>query len=119
MTGDWGRWRERLFSAGVEVFAFDNSIYNGNVSAGTHPGHATIVNDAFAGLKFNLEKLVGWKGALFVVSGIDRAGEALTKKYVGSIDSVLQMGGGQRPFLYQVFLEQKLADKKVTLKLGR
>jgi hypothetical protein len=32
MLGDCGGWRERLFTAGVEVFAFDNSIYNGNVS---------------------------------------------------------------------------------------
>src|SRR5438067_3775425 len=102
MTGDWGGLRQRLFDAGVEVFAFDNSIYNGNVSGGIHPGHATIVNDAFAGLKFDLEKLVGWKGGLFVVSGIDRAGEDLTRKYVGSIYSVQQMVGGQRPFLYQV-----------------
>src|SRR5213075_3564750 len=85
MVGDRGGWRERFFAAGVEVFAFDNSIYNGNVSGGIHPGHATIVNDAFAGLKFNLEKLVGWKGGLFVISGIDRAGEDLTGKYVGSI----------------------------------
>ena len=54
-----------------------------------------------------------------MVSGIDRAGEDLTRKYVGSIYSVQQMVGGQRPFLYQVFLEQKLAGKKVTLKLGR
>src|SRR4030095_15292902 len=66
-----------------------------------------------------LGKLFSWKGGLFVVSGIDRAGEDLTRKYVGSIYSVQQMVGGQRPFLYQVFLEQKLADKKVTLKLGR
>ena len=104
MTGDWGGLRERLFNAGVEVFAFDNSIYNGNVSGGIHPGHATIVNDAFAGLKFDLEKLVGWKGGSFAVSGIDRAGEDLTRKYVGSIYSVQQMVGGQRPFLYQVYL---------------
>src|ERR1700682_5421839 len=32
MAGDWGGWRERFFDAGVEVSAFDNSIYNGNVS---------------------------------------------------------------------------------------
>src|SRR5213078_5058695 len=119
MVGDRGGWRERLFAAGVEVFAFDNSIFNGNVSGGIHPGHGTIVNDAFAGLKFNLEKLFGWKGGLFVVSGIDRAGEDLTRKYVGSIYSVQQMVGGQRPFLYQVFLEQKLAHNKIRLKLGR
>ena len=119
MTGDWGGFRERLFNAGVEVFAFDNSIFNGNVTGGIHPGHATIVNDAWAGLKFDLEKLVSWKGGLFVISGIDRAGEDLTTKYVGSIYSVQQMVGGQRPFLYQVYLQQKLADDKVTLKLGR
>src|SRR5438552_7013482 len=119
MTGDWGELRQRLFVAGVEVFAFDNSIYNGNVSGGIHPGHATIVNDAFVGLKFDLEKLVGWKGGLFVISGIDRAGEDLTGKDVGSIYSVQQMVGGQRPFLYQVFLEQKLVHNKIRLKLGR
>ena len=119
MTGDWGGLRERLFVAGIEVFAFDNSIFNGNVSGGIHPGHATIVNDAFVGLKFDLEKLVGWNGGLFVISGIDRAGEDLTTKYVGSIYSVQQMVGGQRPFLYQVYLQQKFANKKVTLKLGR
>src|SRR5947208_6282770 len=119
MMSDWGGLRKRLFDAGVEVFAFDNSIFNGNVSGGIHPGRATIVNDAFAGLKFNLEKLFGWKGGLFVVSGIDRAGEDLTRKYVGSIYSVQQMVGGQRPFLYQVLLEQKLAHNKIRLKLGR
>ncbi len=57
MVGDRGGWRERVFAAGVEIFAFDNSIFNGNVSGGIHPGHATIVNDAFVGLKFNLEML--------------------------------------------------------------
>ena len=56
MTGDWGGARERLFDAGIDVFAFDNSIYNGNVSGGIHPGHATIVNDFFAGMKFDLRE---------------------------------------------------------------
>jgi porin len=119
MTGDLGGARERLFDAGVDVFMFDNSIYNGNVAGGIHPGHATIVNDLFAGVKFDLEKLFGWRDALFVVSGIDRAGEDLTNKYVGSIYSVQQMVGGQRPFLYQVYLQQKLLEKTITLKLGR
>jgi porin len=89
------------------------------VSGGIHPGHATIVNDAFAGVKFDLEKLVSWTGGLFVISGIDRAGVDLTKEYVGSIYSVQQMVGGQRPFLYQVYLQQKFADDKIRLKLGR
>lgn len=54
MTGDWWGYRARLFDAGVEVFGFYNSILSGNVSGGTDPRHATYVDDAWIGLKFNL-----------------------------------------------------------------
>ncbi|MEY2561120.1 MAG: porin [Verrucomicrobiota bacterium] len=119
ITGDWGGYRERLFASGIEVFGFYNSIYNGNVSGGIHPGHATYVDDAWLGFKFDLEKLVNWKGGLFVVSGINRNGDDLTTKYVGSIFSTQQSVGGQRPFLYQVYLQQKFLDNRLTAKLGR
>src|SRR3982074_2497677 len=119
ISGDWGGARERLFESGVEVFGFYNSILNGNVSGGIHPRHATYVDDAFVGFKFDLNKLVGWRGGLFVVSGINRNGDDLTTKYVGSIFSTQQSVGGQRPFLYQVYLQQKFADGRVRLKLGR
>jgi porin len=119
ITGDWGGSRERLFASGVEVFGFYNSILNGNVSGGTHPRHATYVDDAWLGFKFDLEKLVGWKGGLFVVSGINRNGDDLTTKYIGSIFSTQQSVGGQRPFLYQVYLQQKFLEGQLRLKLGR
>jgi porin len=119
ITGDWGGYRERLFSSGIEVFGFYNSILNGNVSGGIHPRHATYVDDAWLGFKFDLEKLVGWRGGLFVVSGINRNGDDLTTKYIGSIFSTQQSVGGQRPFLYQVYLQQKLLDGRLRAKLGR
>jgi len=71
ITGDWGGSRERLFASGVEVFGFYNSILNGNISGGTHPRHATYVDDAWLGFKFDLKKLARWKGGLFGVSGIN------------------------------------------------
>ena len=119
ITGDWGGYRERLFASGVEVFGFYNSILNGNVSGGTHPRHGTYVDDAWLGFKFDLERLIGWKGGLFVVSGINRNGDDLTTKYIGSIFSTQQSVGGQRPFLYQVYLQQKLCEGRLTAKLGR
>lgn len=119
LSGDWGGYRDRLFSSGIEVFGFYNSILNGNVVGGIHPNHATYVDDAWLGFKFDLEKLVNWKGGLFVVSGINRNGDDLTTKYVGSIFSTQQSVGGQRPFLYQVYLQQKLWDNRLTAKLGR
>lgn len=119
LTGDWGGYRQTLHRAGVDVFAFYNSIFNGNVSGGIDSGHATYVDDAWVGVKFDLDKLVGWRGGLFVISGINRQGDDLTNKYIGSIYSVQQCVGGQRPFLYQVYLQQKLLEDKITVKLGR
>jgi porin len=119
ITGDWGGYRERLFASGIEVFGFYNSILNGNVAGGIHPRHATYVDDAWLGFKFDLEKLVSWRGGLFVVSGINRNGDDLTTRYVGSIFSTQQSVGGQRPFLYQVYLQQKLLDGRLRAKLGR
>jgi len=119
LSGDWGGSRERLFASGVEMFGFYNSILNGNISGGTHPRHATYVDDAFVGFKFDLEKLAGWQGGLFVVSGINRNGDDLTTRYIGSIFSTQQSVGGQRPFLYQVYLQQKFGDDRFTAKFGR
>jgi porin len=119
MTGDWGGYRERLQHAGVEVFGLYNSIFSGNVSGGIHPHHATYVDDAWLGVKFDFDKLVGWRGGQFVVSGINRDGDDLTGKYIGSIYSTQQMVGGQRPFLYQVYLQQKFWDDCLTAKVGR
>jgi len=119
LTGNWWGVRDRLLDSGVEAFAFYNSIFNGNVSGGTHPQNSTYVDDAFFGLKFDLEKLFDWRDGLFVISGINRSGVSLTTDYVGSIYSVQQMVGGQHPFLYQVYLQQKLLENKLRLKLGR
>jgi porin len=118
MTGDWGGLRSRMFTSGVEVFGFWNSIFSGNVAGGLNSNNATFVQDAWGGLKFDLEKLVGWRGGQFVVSGINRHGDDLTTKYIGSIYSTQQMVGGQRPFLYQLYLQQRIGDQ-FTLKLGR
>src|SRR3977135_1228504 len=119
ISGDWGGSRERLFESGVEVFGFYNSILNGNVTGGIHPRHATYVDDIWLGFKFDLEKLVGWRGGLFVVSGINRNGDDLTTKYVGSIFSTQQSVGGQRPFLYQVYLQQKFGNDRFIAKIRR
>ena len=119
ITGDWWGYRDRLQTSGVEVFGFYNSIYNGNVTGGIHPHHATYVDDAWLGFKFDLEKLLGRNGGLFVVSGINRNGDDLTTRYIGSIFSTQQSVGGQRPFLYQVYLQQKFWEGRLRAKLGR
>ena len=119
LTDNWGGYREHLRNAGVEVFGFYNNIISGNAAGGRDEGHATYDHDIWIGAKFDLEKLAGWKGGQFVISGINREGEDLTTKYIGSIFSTQQLVGGQRTFLYQVFLQQKFMGDKFTLKIGR
>lgn len=120
MTGDWGGARTRLHEEGIDFFGFYNNIISGNASGGVHPGHVTYDHDIWLGLKFDLEKLVGWTGGQFVISGIDREGTGdLTHQYIRSTYSVQQLVGGQRTFLYQVYLQQKLLNDRLTFKLGR
>jgi porin len=119
MTGDWWGYRDELYRSGVEVFGFYNTIFSGNVAGGLNSNNATFVQDLWIGLKFDLEKLVRWQGGQFVISGINRHGDDLTTKYIGSIYSTQQMVGGQRPFLYQLYLQQKFLDGELTAKIGR
>lgn len=118
LTGNWGGFRDRLKDSGIEFFGYYNSIFSGNVVGGLDSGHSTYVQDAWVGFNFDLDKLVGWKGGEFLISGINRTGPDLTGKYIGSTYSVQQMVGGQQPFLYQVCLKQQLSDD-LAFKVGR
>jgi porin len=118
MFADWGGVRSNLHELGIDFFGFYNAIINGNVVGGFDPGHATYAHDIWLGAKFDLERLFGWTGGLFAISFIDRAGDDLTIQHIGSIYSTQQLVGGQRPFLYQVYLEQKLGTY-ITAKVGR
>jgi porin len=119
LLGDPGGLRTRLQAEGIEFFGFYNAIFSGNVVGGFDPGHATYVDDAYFGLKIDLQKLIGWQGLQFAISGVNRDGDDLTHKYIGSIFSTQQMVGGQRLFLYQLYLQQRWFNKQLTLKVGR
>jgi porin len=118
-TGAWGGLRDRLEAKGIDPFVFYTGIPAGNVSGGRDEGNATYVDDIYFGVNLFLDKLVGWKGAKFVLSGISRNGHSLTDRYVGSVYNSQQVYGGQAVFLYNVTLEQRLFDDKFSIKLGR
>jgi len=74
LDGRFGADGARGFAAGVEVFEFEKQHLQQQRSGGNSPLYATIVADAFAGLINS--RALGWKRAgLFLVSGIERAGE--------------------------------------------
>jgi len=60
---------------------------------------------------FNLQKLVGWDGALFHLGVTDRAGRNVGSDYVGSkIEPLNDYGAGENFKLSNMSLEQNLFD---------
>jgi porin len=117
-TGDWGGLRTDLAAWGLTVDAYYVNNFAGNVSGGFDQG-SEYADNAYLGLLFDLEKIWGWDGATFLVSGINRSGDSITANYVGSQYDSMQVVGGQTIFLYQVLFEQKWADDRASLKIGR
>jgi len=118
--GTWAGIRPRLAEAGVTFDSYYVANPAGLVSGGLKHGHGfTYVDNFYLGATFDLEKLIGWTGAQFAISGINRSGGSLTLADVGSQYDVQQVHGGQNVFLYNVTLEQRFWQDKVKLKIGR
>jgi porin len=116
-TGNWSGLRDTLRDDGIEFFGFYNAIIAGN-PVGGKASDFRYADDFYFGGKLDLENLVGWSGASVTVSGINRDGQSIQPS-LGSQYDPMQLVGGQAVFLYGLFLEQKLLDDKISIKLGR
>lgn len=118
--GDWGGARTRLAEKGITFDSYYVSNPAGLASGGLTGGTGfTYVDNFYLGVTFDLEKLIGWRGAQFAISGINRDGGSLTEANVGSRYDVQQVHGGQNIFFYNLTLEQKFWDDKARIKIGR
>lgn len=71
------------------------------------------------GIKGDLEKLLGWKGGSFLVSGLYPHGASLSDKYVHDFNAVSNIDAYDSPRLYEAWLEQDLAEGKLNLRIGQ
>ncbi len=119
-NGDYvfgGERRTELAARGYTFFAYYNAIEASNVSGGIHQD-SDYAQDIYIGTELDLERLLGWQGTTFRLTGIDRAGTSIDEK-VGGIYSVMQLVGGQTYFLYGVSLKKQWWDERLSLKFGR
>jgi porin len=112
-----GERRSELASRGYTFFASYNAIVANNVSGGIHQD-SDYAQDIYFGTELDLERLLGWSGTTFRLTGIDRAGNSIDGD-VGSIYSVMQLVGGQTYFLYGVSLEKQWWNEQLSFKFGR
>lgn len=118
LTDDWGGARNTLYDEGVSIFANYTNNIAGNPVGGKSAGFTYCDNITF-GLDLDLEKLIGWKGGDVTVSGLNRNGSNLSEKNIGNQFTVQQVFGGSAVMFYALYLDQKLWDDKISIKVGR
>jgi porin len=120
LLGDWGGQRKVLADQGVVfTFGYVSEIAH-NTSGGTE--RLTRYTDQWAfGVALDLEKRWGWRGGLFQFTMTDRNGRNLgADANIGNNMLIQEVyGRGQTWHLTQLWLNQKLLEDRLELKLGR
>jgi porin len=117
-TGDWAGLRSQAEAAGLTVEGGYQTDLLANPIGGERQG------SAYAGLMevsldFDLEKLVGFEGTSFFVTGYWASGDDLSDSDIGNLIAVAQAFNGCTVGLGQMYLEQKLLAGRLDVALGR
>lgn len=90
----------------------------GNLSGGFKQG-AIYEGVLTVGCEGDLEKLLQWKGASFVVNVIYPHGSSLTNNYVGDLNRVSNIDAFDTVRLSEVWLQQEFAQGKFSIRVGQ
>jgi porin len=120
LFGDWGGQRKQLADQGVAFnFGYVGELAH-NVSGGTD--RLTRYTDQWVfGTTLDLDKRWGWQGGTFQFTMTDRNGRNLgADANIGNNMLIQEVyGRGQTWHLTQLWLNQKLFEERLELKLGR
>ncbi|SPC18045.1 Porin B [Cupriavidus taiwanensis] len=120
LLGDWGGTRTRLEEQGVAFsFGYVSEVAH-NFSGGTD--RLTRYTDQWAfGTTLDTNKLWGWEGGTFQFTMTDRNGRNLGADANIGNNMLIQevFGRGQTWLLTQLWMNQKLLEDRLELKLGR
>lgn len=118
LTGNWGGLRDTLFNDGVDISfsAVGQSAYL--ASGGRHIG--SFNDQVAAGLTLDMDKLIGWQGASIVILGTNRNGNTLDSRagLREFVQTPTLVGGGHRSRLNDAYLDQKLWNDRLDIKVG-
>lgn len=120
LLGDWNGQRTRLAEQGVTFGVNYVSELARNLSGGTEDLTRYADQWAFS-TTLDLQKVAGWRGATFQFTMTDRNGRNLgADAGIGNNMLVQEVyGRGQTWHLTQLWVNQKLLDDRLEIKLGR
>lgn len=116
--GDPGGLRGTLQERGIEYNVVYIGETLGNVSGGMRRG-AVYQGRLDLQLDVSLDKLIGWQGATFHTNAYFIHGSALSRYYLGNlfVSSGIEARPSER--LFELWLEQELFDRKVSVRAGQ
>ncbi len=119
-TGSWGGVRTQLEDAGVTfegVYTTDMmAVRNGNAGNGDGWDYAGRID---FGVEVDFEKLAGIRGFSAYASGAWSSGRDLSERKVGNVFAVQQIFTGEEVRLSQLYVQQRLFEDMLTVKVGR
>ncbi|MBS0620902.1 MAG: carbohydrate porin [Verrucomicrobia bacterium] len=120
-TGDLGKLLQIPESSGVRLggmyIADGNALLNGRENTGSLTGNSVLILD----LLIDLKKAMGWKGALFGTEFLQFNGQA-TNADAGVVQGYNSLTGSpplNRSELYQLWLLQKFAEDRFSIRIGK
>lgn len=118
LTGDWGGFRNTLREKGIE--------FHGNYAAElfANPKGGKRRSGVFDGLlkltlNVDLQKAVGWNDATFAIGGLYPHGTSGTLRNVGDASFFSNIDAYDTYRLVDLWIEQKLMEGKLALKVGQ
>lgn len=118
LLGDWGGMRGKLREAGIDLVLEEQSEVWANLTGGRKQG-ATYDGLTTASVKLDLDRLAGWTGASFYVSGFQVHGRGPSANLVGNEQLVSSLEATRDAKLYDLWIEQGLLDGRLSLRVGQ
>ena len=126
MSGDWGGARTELLDKGYDFSLEYVGEVGSNLKGGYNDDTTARYSDQFAlGVKFDLQKILGWHDAEAKVTITERSGRNISNDRIGDprggtfSSSQEVWGRGQTYRLTQMWIKQKYFDGALDVKVGR
>jgi len=119
LFGDLGGLRTRLLDRGVSFGLSEASDVFGNASGGVKRGAVYEGLTEFS-VGIDTEKLFGWEGGTFNVSGYQIHGRGLSLNNLGNIlNTPSSLEAPRGTLLFELWYEQVFLDKKLAVRVGQ
>jgi porin len=117
-TIDFADTRKSLAESGIGIGGFYAAETFGNPTGGIKQG-ATYDGVLELHLDGDMQKLGFWKGLCFHANGYQIHGQSITVENIGSLVTVSNLEATPATRLYELWLEQSMFDKRLSVRVGQ